>query len=292
MARKWFDAQIAQYAHRRTEGNGLATWEGDVTCHLPSLTLYGESRVTDGLLVGNNATVAVSGRNLLPPFSEILTNLTPYDGGYSQYVFRVPPHTKVTICSPHEHDTGLGFYLYALPKSSDKYGSNWMYHPMEDAYQNDAITTTAGADGVIRLVGYGWTTADARGLLENNLWAVLGESPLPYEPYVDGGTVSAPYLHGIPGTPYRDEWDAVTGRGVRRCAVLYNYGGEAITTPYLCTSGGLEEGADVVYGIPDTPFTYLPAATLIQPNGAVTVRQTGGDIPTAALVATGVCHTS
>lgn len=44
----------------------------------------------------------------------------------------------------------------------------------------------------------------------------LGAIATSYEPYFDGGEAVAPELLAIPGTEYRDEWDAQTGKGVCR----------------------------------------------------------------------------
>lgn len=226
MARNWFEAQAAQYKHAVAQGDGLAVWDGGVKCYLPSATLYGACSQNGtpapdapAPIAHGGGTVAVKGRNLLPSITEIMTNLTAHGSGYSQYILHVSPNTKVTICSPNVVREGLEFYLYALPYNG-VYGGTWLYHPSASEYQNDCVTVTSDENGEIKLVGYGWNKAMNKGILTDNLWAVMGEEVLPYEPYVDGGSVTAPALYAIPDTDYRDEWNAVTGQGVRWCHAL------------------------------------------------------------------------
>lgn len=102
-----------------------------------------------------------------------------------------------------------------------------------------------------------------------------GTAATPWQRGFYGGTASAPDLYAIPGTDYADQWDAVSGRGVRRCAVLPSYAGEDISTPYLSSEGGLSAGATVVCGIPDTPFSTEPTP-FIMPDGFCEAVCTGG----------------
>ena len=105
----------------------------------------------------------------------------------------------------------------------------------------------------------------------------------------DGGQAAAPELWAVPGTEYMDEWDAQTGRGVRRCAVIGSYSGEQITTPYISSTGELSEGAMVVYGIPDKPFAAEPAR-LVQPNGPGQITQVSGAVPGCPIEAAYLTH--
>ena len=105
----------------------------------------------------------------------------------------------------------------------------------------------------------------------------------------DGGIAQAPELLAIPGTAYRDEWDAQTGRGVRRCGVIDSYAGETISTPYISSTGGLTDGATVVYGIPDAPFATAPVR-LTMPTGPGQIIQTGGDVADCPITARYLTH--
>ena len=117
----------------------------------------------------------------------------------------------------------------------------------------------------------------------------VGLSATDYTPYWDGGQATSPELWAIPGTDIRDEWDAQTGWGVRRCAVIDSYAGEQITTPYISSTGELSEGAMVVYGIPDTPF-YTAPARLTQPNGPGQIIQVSGSVPDCPIEANYLTH--
>ena len=54
----------------------------------------------------------------------------------------------------------------------------------------------------------------------SNVMLEFGGTASAYSPYWDGGTVTAPALHGFPGVEACDEWDAVTGQGIRRAHVI------------------------------------------------------------------------
>ena len=110
-----------------------------------------------------------------------------------------------------------------------------------------------------------------------------------YEPYYDGGQATAVELWAIPGADIRDEWDAQTGWGVRRCATIESYAGEEITTPYISSTGELSEGATVIYGIPDTPFWAEPAR-LTMPPGYGQIIQVSGSVPDCQITAKYLTH--
>jgi hypothetical protein len=178
----------------------------------------------------NNGTFKACGRNLLPSIDEVIASLTSAGSGYSQYVIQVPPNTKVTICSIHEKQDGMQFYLHINPDTTGKYGGAWMYHPSESAFQNNVVTVTAGADGLVKIIGYGWGTAKSAGILDDNLWAVIGDKALPYEPYFDGGSATAPNLYGIKigDNEVHDELDVSSGRVSRKITSYQLTGKESI----------------------------------------------------------------
>lgn len=144
-----------------------------------------------------------------------------------------------------------------------------------------------------------WLNYKERKYIEIRLWGIsgvfsnfqieYGTTATPYAPYFDGGSATAPELLAIPGTEYRDEWDAQTGKGVRRCAVIASYAGEHIGTPYISSTGKLSEGAYVVYGIPDTPFQTDPQP-LIAPKGTGHIMQVGGNLDGCPITAKYVTH--
>lgn len=117
----------------------------------------------------------------------------------------------------------------------------------------------------------------------------LNHSVSKYIPYFDGGTATAPDLYAIPDTGYEDEWDAATGKGIRRCGVIAAYADEDISTPYVSSEGTLVHGATVVYGIPDTPFETAPAG-LTMSAGYGQIIQTGGNIPNAGITPRYLTH--
>lgn len=70
----------------------------------------------------------------------------------------------------------------------------------------------------------------------------------------DGGTVQAPELLAIPGTDIRDEWDAQTGLGIRRCG-QYTFSG---AEPFVLSGGVTPPDYNVYYAFAAVP--NVPAA--------------------------------
>ncbi|MBQ4095707.1 MAG: hypothetical protein IJC65_04685 [Oscillospiraceae bacterium] len=117
-----------------------------------------------------------------------------------------------------------------------------------------------------------------------------------YEPYKEGQSlvVTSNGLHGIPVTSggnytdssgqqwIADELDFERGFLVKRTTLIESYNGEAITTPYISSTGELTIGATVIYSAApiETPLTdeqkaeysalmsYFPTTTATNDKGA------------------------
>lgn len=107
----------------------------------------------------------------------------------------------------------------------------------------------------------------------------LGSTATDYEPYRNGGTVTAQTPNGLPGIPvtsggnYTDEngqmWvcdeiDFARCKYVKRLDLIENYSGEAITTVFMSTTGELTSGAKVIYALGTPIETDLTAEELAE----------------------------
>lgn len=310
MDRTAYNALLAQYRVRELTGDGVVNWDGGVHCVIPEVKLYGKCG-QDGTptpespveIKCNNGTFAVRGRNLFPTFQTETKNgvtLTPRpDGG-----FELDGTCTASVNFAANISLPAGEYTLACGRTGVfPYNGN----ALVQVYKADVIllvihnngtaqTTYSGVQAVAaddiayRIRADGGHTYDhcvIYPLLVGGTYTA--ETMPPYAPYFDGGTAQAPDLYGIPGTEYRDEWDAQTGQGVRRCAIIERYAGETITTPYISSTGELSDGATVIYGIPDTPF-YATPARLTMPPGAGQIIQTGGDVADCPLAVRWLGH--
>lgn len=319
MNRNLHNAMMAQYATPKAVGNGLVSWDKGIKCVMPSVKLFGAAE--QGTLTGKNLF-----KNMFPPSytSEVFTNglwgnrvasLEEIDAirdkivTYSAFIDNTKGNDKSNVTVWVRNSDGV----YVLIKSGTEIAVG--------AKGTSAVTINFSDYSNINLVNFGASLNGAankpitisQGMVE------LGSTATAYEPYCggipapnpsypimpvcndgvfqstspdgtwNGGKATAPNLWAIPGTDIRDEWDAQTGRGVRRCGVIKNYAGETITTSYLSSTGELSEGATVIYSIPDTPFVTAPSP-LTQPNVFGQIIQISGSVPDCPIEAAYLTH--
>lgn len=311
MDRTAYNALLAQYRVRELTGDGAVSWDGGVHCVIPEVKLLGKcgqngtpTPEAPVQVKCNNGTFVVNGQNIFDAntFTQELLSIegssqATIDGRncvrfsnrnthiYGELIpFHVKENTQYTIQLSIKADgipTDGSGSIYVIIYYTDGTSTN-IFASMAQYAQNWTVatkTTDAGKTIDYLKLSYGtewyWIIdVGSISMVEGNYTT---DTMPPYAPYFDGGTAQAPDLYGIPGTDYRDEWDAQTGRGVRRCAIIESYAGETITTPYISSTGELSDGATVIYGIPDTPF-YATPARLTMPPGAGQIIQTGGDV--------------
>lgn len=329
MDRVAYNALLAQYATPEVSGNGRVSWDGGIRCVIPEVRLYGKCKQdgtpTPDAPVEikcNNGVFVVRGSNLFNIVGrgrgDLVSSSQNQQFSGDNYYYRVssnnyyknedlangdvqinPETNSVSLASPAS-GYGLGFDFLTLPNKSYRL----MAEVAGKCLIGVAFYTPGGTPiswvNIISLPSE-FTTPDSTG------WIVIIFKPYPdagaysnisltceteeveYAAPYDGGQAMAPELWAIPGTEYRDEWDAQTGQGVRRCAIIESYAGESITTPYISSTGELSEGATVIYGIPDTPF-YATPARLTMPPGAGQIIQVGGDVADCPITARYLTH--
>lgn len=95
---------------------------------------------------------------------------------------------------------------------------NWAWYAWGDVGSPTAITTKPNTSHISLTFVLRDTSLEMTQSFidEAKLWIYEGNvGNYGYIPYFDGGEAVAPELLAIPGTEYRDTWDAQTGKGVR-----------------------------------------------------------------------------
>lgn len=305
MDRRLHDCMIAQYGTPEVSGDGLVSWVGGVKCVMPSVRLYGAA-----------VQETLTGKNLFDAdwvVAQYEANNYESVGGYRVVAIPMDNGTyTIKVNTPVSH---IGFAIISTNKAV-----NTQYDTavslMQQHWANQRTLNIK--NGVLYIGEYGVNKL-AECVRDAHVQIELGSTATDYEPYCggipapnpqypimpvcndgvyqltnadgtwDGGQATAPELWAIPGTDIRDEWDAQTGCGVRRCATIESYAGEEIATPYISSTGELSEGATVLYGIPDTPF-YHPPAKLTQPPGYGQIIQVSGSVPDCPITAKYLTH--
>ena len=311
MDRAAYNAMLAQYAVREVSGDGQVSWDGGVRCVLPSVKMYGKCEqetltgknlVADILDAYNSSGSTATSTKIVTnnTWNKILSTIIPVSAG-----------ERYTISWAGEVYQPRYYWFDEEPIIGETISIGGGTAPANKQY-----TATAPSDAKYLFVVF---TRNAGDYISGNYQIEIGPTATAYEPYCggvpapnpsypmpikcnngaflatdeaeeyDGGQATAPDLRAIPGTTYRDEWDAQTGRGIRRCAIIESYAGEGVTTPYISSTGELSDGATVIYGIPDTPFTATPSR-LTMPRGVGHIIQTGGDVADCPITARYLTH--
>jgi len=256
MSKSTFDAMAAQYALEEKSGEGIVSWEDGAHCVAPSVVIGGKA-IQDGIptpenpiepVFSNQTKILSRGRNMFDfvnlaggeGYTNTVNGVTcTIENGYVvckgehtgdswSNVFTITfPYNKITLPAgtyslPTYHVPGLidSLVLWLVERdSTNTRGCRGTF-----TLEHDARLVSANV-GV-----YGPQTVDLR----LPLILVQGtEIPTEYIPYFDGGEAVTPELLAIPGTDYRDEWDAQTGRGVKRVKKLIFDGNEQWDLPSM-----------------------------------------------------------
>lgn len=123
----------------------------------------------------------------------------------------------VTLSHKTKLTTGLEFYLgFTLEEKykGQQPRNGWIYHSRTASSINNKVVIIAKEDYIyLELGGDNIENADQYVFLDD-FQIEYGAEKTDYEPYYNGGSVTAPSLYGIGDA--QDEWDAITGNGVRR----------------------------------------------------------------------------
>ena len=291
MNRDLHHTMTAQYAAPKVSGNGVVRWDGGVKCVLPSVKLCGAA-AQDGTPTPDAPVMPVCNDGVFQAHGDTIlgtTKLNTLDFGwrkntdnefgmtdaYSYYEIQAKPNATYCFIAPYGvFGQSEGFTFLCNNRAGSNRAPIYRSSKPEQCHTFGKIITDD--TGMLYIVSTGFTsTLNVTRAFWLTEW--------------DGGQAAAPELWAVPGTEYMDEWDAQTGRGVRRCAVIGSYSGEQITTPYISSTGELSEGAMVVYGIPDKPFAAEPAR-LVQPNGPGQITQVSGAVPGCPIEAAYLTH--
>lgn len=314
MNRRMHHAMISQYALQEASGDGRVEFDQAVKSYT-DVTLYGKCeqdgtptpespvpvRYNDGQFVGRGQNLFemksyIVGRvSIFEERTEVIhvageegSGENAYSSGQIQFQFATLPKSQYLVSIPvkllsvgkYGNKTAL---LVGTPNNYAEYSfaAKKVAENARTVISVAVHATTQIASVTMRLNNCEWD------IYIDQIQIKLGDTATPYTPYHDGGTAQAPELYGIGDV--RDEWDPLTGRGVRRCAVIKSYAGEAISTPYISSTGELSEGATVVYVIPDTPFETTPAP-LSNPTGYAQIIQLDGSVADCPIKAKYLTH--
>lgn len=219
MNRQTFNALCAQYATPKVSGDGLVSWDGGKKCVIPSLTLYG-AVVQDGEPTPENPVMPVCNNGVFASRGRNLAAIATVSSGYWLDGTGLPsdPDARFVCLSVNV----LPNALYTL-SSSLKIYSIWYVNQSGTpvARTNVEAYTTAYKtpdDCVSLRISLRNTSGVADTSAFKWLQCEFGDTATPYTPYYDGGQAQAPELWAADGVA--DEWDAVTGKGVRRVLAL------------------------------------------------------------------------
>ena len=299
MNRNLHNAMIAQYATPKVSGDGLVSWNGGVKCVISSIKLYGAT-VQGGtptpevpiMPMCNDGVVVARGKNLWNDDSAIF-NKNYWVRHDNAFISTKTSATYIYADFPLivEEAYTLSAYFEEIEDDRSKVQIRTSDNvilaeaPSTSEAGRVSLTFVPKKSEIYRFCIGGHYTGK---MTISRIQLEVGLSATDYT-YWNGGQAQAPELWAIPGTDIRDEWDAQTGWGVRRCAVIDSYAGEQITTPYISSTGELSEGAMVVYGIPDTPF-YTAPARLTEPNGPGQIIQISGSVLDCPIEAAYLTH--
>lgn len=237
MNRQLINAMAAQYATPEVSGNGLVSWEDGKKCVIPSVKLYGAA-VQDGtptpdtpvMSVCNNGVFAVRGRNLLDLPRETTLAEMGNESGSRTIRIRLPAGASVTLgrwVRYNAADNATTRRLTLMCTYQD--GTYKMASTTFGLYENDgqwhyesiSVTPEQPVESIfVRLADYSSASKRDCGIRDAQLviGAYTTDTMPPYTPYYDGGQAQAPELWAADGVA--DEWDAATGKGVRRVLAL------------------------------------------------------------------------
>ena len=265
-----------------TEGGGNdsiisegGTVTGTVDYPIIALNLYGKSvqnetptpgAPVDVVNVGDDGNVKITSRgdgNNLYDISAATRQLVSEDGSIvadpvyllSDYI-SCSDYDKITVSGV----VGTGTVWYRLAKyDNDK---NFIVRIAEKNVQTGSYTFDVSDCAYIRLC---YENEPLNDTVVKNVQVEYGATATAYEPY-KGTTVTI--TSGLPLCSVGDVRDELvynadgTGKVIKRTAKLDSYNGEAVTTDYISSTGGLDAGAEVVYQLATPQEIELSAAEI------------------------------
>ena len=265
-----------------TEGGGNdsiisegGTVTGTVDYPIIALNLYGKSvqnetptpgAPVDVVNVGDDGNVKITSRgdgNNLYDISAATRQLVSEDGSIvadpvyllSDYI-SCSDYDKITVSGV----VGTGTVWYRLAKyDNDK---NFIVRIVEKNVQTGSYTFDVSDCAYIRLC---YECEPMKDTVVTKVQIEYGATATAYEPY-KGTTVTI--TSGLPLCSVGDVRDELvynadgTGKGLKRTAKLDSYNGEAVTTDYISSTGGLDAGAEVVYQLATPQEIELSAAEI------------------------------
>lgn len=240
MNRQLHDLMVTQYATPKVSGDWLVSWDKGVKCVMPGVKLLGAAEqggtptpdtpimpvCNDGVFAGRGLNLLgitvgnVSFTNCIPNGkSSIKVNIV--NSYYASISINRPVGLKngtpLTLsCVGNADGTQLTIVVQGIRengKSSGEdssFGNFVTYTPVDFVeFERIELRFCRKSDR--------YTNTDT---VITNIQLEPGDTATPYTPYWDGGRATAPELWAIPGTDIRDEWDAQTGKGIRRVKKL------------------------------------------------------------------------
>lgn len=256
------------------------------------------SNKTKRTLDGNQIFVGISADNWLNPYNIL------------SYTVR---ETSVTVMSK-QGAYGIGFDVEVTPGNTYAFSVAEKSYEIRCAfYQADGTLinyTNAVYGSVVRTAPSDakWAMVIVVPNIEllnteityTDLQLEIGTVATDYEPYKQAQTLTVSTPNGLAGIPvtsggnYTDEkgqqWvcdevDLIRGVYVQRLGLIESYDGQAVTTPYMSTTGALTTGASVLYVLaspietsnymnierPADPHTYYPHTTITAEGAGIAV---------------------
>lgn len=254
MDRRGHHAMIAQYALSEASGEGRVEFDQAVKSYT-DVTLYGRCE-QDGTptpdspvpVRGNDGRFASRGQNLID-ISTVQLGRAQYGGGAGYPIELV----QDIACATMLIDGLVGDTEYTIKTESEKLWRlsemdahgictknwNWYAPAVQDPGRIVPITTRPSTVRAWLTIkdedGAAISAVDVAAANPRIIPGIYDKETIPpYTPYYDGGMAQAPELYGIGDV--RDEWDPLTGRGIRRLKKLVLDGSEN----WVLTSAGYE----------------------------------------------------
>lgn len=165
-------------------------------------------------------------------------------------------------------DTSIGTAVSGVP-TGNRYTANGM-----SSFKQFKKTSITSAQNVpVNGIAFSYTKQATWYIDLDSIQIEEGASVTEYEPYTKQ-SITVPTQNGLPGVPVAsggnytdadgqqwicDEINLVKGVYVQRCKIIEQYANEDINTPYMSTTGELTSGAKVIYVLPKSVETSLPA---------------------------------
>lgn len=275
-------------------GNGFVSIENGIDYDVPSVKFYGTCQqygtpTPDNPIpvTCNNAVWHLCGKNL---FNDAI--LAEWGCKKNGNIWVVPDSNLLyhkyfyTNSNNDKRRVAIQYKINCFGENSPFYlNVHYTGTTIYDVRRNDTteLTFVSGVTAIDKTINFIRGSYGSRGYNFQiaELQLEYGSVATAFEPYYDGGTVDLSQLPD--GGLYavgnaRDEWDAATGNGVRRCGVINSYTGEDVGDNWLSSTGALTTGATVVYELQEPVFFTAAPQPISEKAGYNQLLQVGGDI--------------